>query len=101
MPEYGWDVKYGSHALRLAFQGHEIASEGNLTLPLPKSPRHRVLAGKRSEIPHDEMSPQISELKPRVKQLLSLDRTPLPEVADHAKITAWAIDAQRRHWGWT
>ena len=26
---HGWDVKYGSHALRLAYQGFEIAS------PLP------------------------------------------------------------------
>ena len=31
--KYGWDVKYGSHALRLAYQGFEIASTGTLSLP--------------------------------------------------------------------
>lgn len=47
--KHGWDVKYGSHALRLAFQGYEIASQGNLTLPLPVHLRQRVLAVKRGE----------------------------------------------------
>lgn len=45
---YGWDVKYGSHALRLAFQGQEIARDGQLTLPLIPEQRERVLAVKHS-----------------------------------------------------
>lgn len=32
---YGYDVKYASHALRLAYQGLEIARDGRLTLPMP------------------------------------------------------------------
>jgi len=36
---YGWDVKHGSHALRLAHQGFEIASTGSLSLPLPDRER--------------------------------------------------------------
>lgn len=47
---YGWDTKYGSHALRLAYQGLEIASTGKLTLPLPEQERERVLAVKRGEV---------------------------------------------------
>lgn len=31
--KFGWDVKYGSHALRLAYQAFEIASAGTLTAP--------------------------------------------------------------------
>jgi uncharacterized protein len=42
-------VKYGSHALRLAYQGYEIASTGLLTLPLPDAQRDNVLAVKRGE----------------------------------------------------
>lgn len=61
--------------------------------------RPRVLAVKRGEVRRDEVSAQISELS-RVKQLLFLGRTPLPEVADLETISAWAIEAQRRHWGW-
>jgi hypothetical protein len=40
--KYGWDVKYGSHALRLAHQGLEIALNGTLTLPLPSRERSRT-----------------------------------------------------------
>ena len=58
---YGWDVKYGSHALRLAYQGHEIASEGTLSLPMREPQRERVLAVKRGEVPRDEVSAEIAE----------------------------------------
>lgn len=98
--KYGWDVKYGSHALRLAHQGYEIVSSGTLTLPLPDQERERVLAVKRGEIPRDEVSAEIGRLEVAVRDLLDTGRTPLPKVADHATITAWAVDAQRRHWGW-
>lgn len=97
---YGWDVKYGSHALRLAYQGHEIASTGALSLPLPDRERGRVLAVKRGEVPREEVSAEITKIEAEVRRLLGEDRTPLPEYADFDRITDWAIDAQRRHWGW-
>jgi predicted nucleotidyltransferase len=97
---YGWDVKYGSHALRLAYQGYEIASRGFLTLPLPDRERERVLAVKRGEIPRDEVSAEIGRLEAEVRTLIDEGRTPLPASADYEQITAWAIDVQRRHWGW-
>lgn len=97
---YGWDVKYGSHALRLAFQGQEIARDGQLTLPLVPEQRERVLAVKRGEVPQAEVSEQIADVERDIRRRLDEDRTPLPEKADVALISAWAIDAQRRHWGW-
>lgn len=66
---YGWDVKYGSHALRLAFQGHENRQHRN---PHPAVGRGAARMGARTnrgEVPRDEVS-------------------------------AWAIGAQRRQWGW-
>jgi uncharacterized protein len=98
--KYGWDVKYGSHALRLALQGHEIARDGRLTLPLPEEQRQRVLSVKRGEVARDEVSDQIAELELEVRRLLDDGATPLPGAADVARISAWAVDAQRRHWGW-
>ena len=97
---YGWDVKYGSHALRLAYQGLEIASTGNLSLPLPDRERERVLAVKRGEVDRDDVSSEITRLEGAVRTLLDEDRSPLPRVADLDRISAWAIDAQRRHWRW-
>lgn len=98
--QYGWDVKYGSHALRLAHQGFQIASTGNLTLPMPDRERARVLAVKRGEVPRDEVSAEISRLESAVRSLLDEGRSPLPRAADLDRISAWAIAAQRRHWGW-
>ena len=99
--KYGWDVKYGSHALRLAHQGFEIASTGNLTLPMPGRERERVLAVKRGEVPRDEVSAEISGLEAKVRSILDQGSSPLPRTADLARISAWAVDAQRRHWQWT
>lgn len=97
---FGWDVKYGSHALRLAYQGFEIASTGTLSIPLQDRERERVLAVKRGEIPRDEVSAEIGRLEADVRALLDDGRTPLPEAADLDRITAWAVGAQRRHWNW-
>lgn len=95
---YGWDVKYGSHALRLAYQGHEIASQARLTLPLADAQRERVLSVKRGEIARADVSAEISALEGQVRKLLDTGATPLPELADLDTISSWAIDAQRRHW---
>ena len=97
---YGWDTKYGSHALRLAYQGLEIASTGKLTLPLPEQERERVLAVKRGEVDRAEVSAEISAIERTVRALLDEDRCPLPPAPDLSWITSWAVDAQRRHWGW-
>ena len=97
---YGWDVKYGSHALRLAHQGHEIASTGSLTLPMPDAERERVLAVKRGEVPRDEVSAEIGRLEAAVRDLLDGGGCPLPAAADVQAISSWAVSAQRRHWGW-
>ncbi|HET6563037.1 MAG TPA: nucleotidyltransferase domain-containing protein [Marmoricola sp.] len=98
--QFGWDVKYGSHALRLAHQGFEIASTGDLSLPMPDRERSRVLAVKRGEVARDEVSAEISRLEAAVRSLLDEHRSPLPETADLDRISAWAIGAQRRHWEW-
>lgn len=99
--KYGWDVKYGSHALRLAFQGQEIARDGQLTLPLVPEQRERVLAVKRGEVPRDEVSQQITAIERDIRDRLDTGSTPLPDTADVPRISAWSIDAQRRHWNWT
>lgn len=97
---YGWDVKYGSHALRLAYQGREIALDGRLSLPLRPVERERVLAVKRGEVGRDEVSAEITDVEAQVRAVLDGDRSPVPPEADRARISAWAVDAQRRHWDW-
>ena len=97
---YGWDVKYGSHALRLAYQGRELAVEGQLTLPMRDNARSLVLAVKGGHVDRETVSRWIGELEAEVRAALADGRTPLPDRADLDRISAWAVSAQRRHWGW-
>ena len=67
---------------------------------MPTREREQVLAVKRGEVPRDEVSREIGRLEAAVRDLLDTGRTPLLATADYTLISAWAVDAQRRHWGW-
>jgi len=98
---YGYDVKYASHALRLAYQGLEVARDAQLTLPMPAVERERVLAVKRGDVSRlDDVLDEIAGVRGRVEELLASGKSPLPESADYAAISDWAVGAHRRHWGW-
>lgn len=96
---YGYDVKYASHALRLAYQGREIARTATLTLPMPGAEREHVLAVKRGDVPAiDEVLRAIAVLEAEIGAVLAGGRSPLPERPDLERVSAWSVDAHRRHW---
>ena len=98
---YGYDVKYASHALRLAYQGLEIARDGRLTLPMPEYERERVLRVKRGEVRElTEVLDEITKVQAAVEECLATGRTPLPAHPDLAAISAWSVAAHREHWHW-
>lgn len=96
--KHGWDTKYGSHALRLAYQGFELASAGTLTLPMRDIARDHVLSVKNGESTREHVSAAIRVLEVTVRQLLERNQTPLPAKPDIQAITDWAVYAQQRHW---
>jgi hypothetical protein len=99
---YGYDVKYASHALRLAYQGLEIVRDGRLTLPMPERERQRVLRVKRGDVPAlEDVLREIDEVQTAVRELLSRGRTPLPADPDLNAISEWSVNAHRRHWAWS
>jgi predicted nucleotidyltransferase len=98
---YGYDVKYASHALRLAYQGLEIARDAHLTLPMPPAERERVLAVKRGDVPDkDAVLAEIATVQSQIEDLLSTGRTPLSEHPDLDSVSVWSVSAYRRHWQW-
>lgn len=98
---YGYDVKYASHALRLAMQGREITLHGRLSLPMPAAERERVLEVKRGEVRDlNVVLAEIDSVADEVQSALDTGRTALPESADLDAINAWSVEAHRRHWGW-
>jgi hypothetical protein len=98
---YGYDVKYASHALRLALQSREITRHATLTLPMPEPERQRVLEVKSGGVP--DMAVVLAEIDAvaaEVEEAIDTGRTPLPARADLATIGDWSVQAHRRHWGW-
>jgi hypothetical protein len=98
---FGYDVKYASHALRLAYQGLELTRDGRLTLPMPDRERERVLRVKRGDVGAlAEVVAEIDEVRAEVEQRLRAGRTPLPAEPDLDAVSAWSVSAHRRHWDW-
>jgi hypothetical protein len=98
---FGYDTKYASHALRLAYQGREVLRHGRLTLPMPADERAHVLRVKRGDAgPLDGVLRDIAALEAETVAALDAGDTPLPERPDLATVSAWSVAAHRRHWGW-
>ncbi|WP_051393397.1 nucleotidyltransferase domain-containing protein [Glycomyces arizonensis] len=96
---YGYDVKYASHALRLAYQGLELAEHARLTLPMPEAEREHVRRVKTGGVATvDEALDQIRAVRGRLADRLDAGGTVLPAEPDLERISAWSIDAHRRHW---
>lgn len=99
---YGYDVKYASHALRLAYQGLEVARDAHLTLPMPVAEREHVLAVKRGERGAlEDVLEDIRTVQAEIEDLVSSGGSPLPPEADLTTVSDWSLSAHRRHWGWT
>lgn len=96
--KHGFDTKYASHALRLAFQCRELVVDGTLTLPMREDERQRVLEVKRGEVPREEVDAEITKVEQILHQLIEDGRTALPDQADIPGITAWSSAAHLRHW---
>jgi len=98
---YGYDVKYASHALRLAYQGREIARDAQLTLPMPDWERERVLQVKRGDVAVlGDVLTEIAVVQRQTEELLDIGRTPLRAEPDLDTVGEWCIRAHQRHWGW-
>jgi predicted nucleotidyltransferase len=100
---HGYDTKYASHALRLAYQGREIATTGGLTLPLPEDQRMHVLAVKRGELSRESVNQAITELSAQVEEMLRTGRIEVPEEPNMGLINDFAVYAYKTYWDtyWT
>lgn len=97
--KYGYDTKFASHALRLGYQGLEIAEHGHLTLPMPEPEREAVLKVKSGGMPDlDAVLWHIRDLRDRMMQVVETGRTPLPPAPDWDRLSAWSVSAHQRHW---
>jgi hypothetical protein len=84
------------HALRIAYQGIELITEGWISLPVPEPARSRLTAVRRGELPLEQV---IADLRQRTAELEeAVMRAQLPDEADHAAVDAFLIRAYEESW---
>lgn len=96
--KYGFDVKYASHALRLALQGWEITTTGHLNLPMMDENRLLVLAVKQGRFGQQFVSDEIQYYTTQIRAALDGGHCPLPESPYWPMISKWSIEAHEQHW---
>lgn len=94
--KYGWDTKYGSHAVRLALQALQIIREGTLTLPMPEHDRDFVRSVKTGAQRRDDINWWLTVMEDTVRK--DLAESALPDQPHWPTINKWSIEAHESHW---
>lgn len=80
--KYGYDIKAGSHLIRLVYEGIEVLETGNLTVYRPE--RELLTDIKRGRYTFDEVMEMYKELDARL--LLAYEKSELPETPDYHRV---------------
>lgn len=96
--QFGWDVKYGSHALRLAYQGREVCDDGHLSLPMRQKERLRVIDVKLGKVPREDVVAEIADIEVHIQGQLSGRTCMLPDSPDWQVIGGFSMMAHEAHW---
>lgn len=95
---HGYDTKYASHALRLGFQGLELASTGRLSLPLSGPDLDQCMEVKRGLVDFDEALHRVDKVRLDLQLVMSTKRHVLRPEPDWDAVNKWMIHAQRSYW---
>ena len=93
---HGYDTKYAMHALRIAYQGHELLRTGAISLPVPEPARSRLMAVRRGEPSLRELTGLLDDAESALRRAAEASR--LPEQADGDKVDEFLVAAYERRW---
>lgn len=82
--KFGYDTKYAMQIARLAIQGMEFLSEGNITLPTNEFNRATLLGIRNGEFSYDDMLDYLRQLEDSLKSILEVSE--LPEKPNYEEI---------------
>lgn len=94
--EHGYDVKFASHMLRLAFQGIEYVTTGRLTLPMPAQERESVIAVRTGQLSLEHVLLYTASLEGQLRRALA--SSPLPDGPDAAAADALLTAMYLEYW---
>lgn len=94
--EHGYDTKFAMHALRIAYQGHELLTTGRMSLPVPEPVRSELMEVRRGQPPLKEV---LEGLQAQTQHLerAAIDAD-LPDGPDHAAIDRFLVHAYEQTW---
>lgn len=93
---YGFDVKYAAHMIRIALQGSELMTTGQITLPVPSPFREELIALRRGEMPLGHVLAWAQGCERRLAR--DVEFSPLPRWPASDVCWAWVRETYRRHW---
>lgn len=95
--QFGWDTKTGYHALRLAIQGAQLMSTGEILLPMSDGNRDFLLRVRNGEYSKEQVTRYLDE-----RYIPSLNRaiefSHLPAEPDYDQINRWLSDIYLKFW---
>lgn len=92
--QYGWDVKFGYHVLRLLDEAEQILETGDLVLGRNREILKEVRRGEWTEA---RVREHFAERETYLAGLY--EKSSLPHSPDHAKIGALLLDCLEEHYG--
>lgn len=94
--QHGFDTKYASHIVRLAYQGIEYLQHGRFTVPMHPAHQAAIRSLRSGEISFQDAQAWINEL---IQQLRDAERfSSLPDEPDYADVNRFLIEAHISFW---
>ncbi|MCV7174867.1 nucleotidyltransferase domain-containing protein [Mycolicibacterium sphagni] len=94
--EYGWDTKYGSHAMRIAMQGTELMRTGRITLPMADNEREFLIGVREGSMTLDEGLDHITLLENDL--MAAMKASPLQPYPDYDRLNALLVRLYQEWW---
>lgn len=95
---YGFDTKYAAHALRLGWQGFELATTGRLSLPMQETDRAALRALRTGQVSFDETIELIEEAEAELLGVRKSLGCVLPEQPDYEWANDFLVDSYQAAW---
>jgi uncharacterized protein len=93
---HGYDTKYAFHALRLAYQGFELAETRTLRLPITGAAHDILTQVRNGDVPLEDALALIDIV--RSKLITAWTNSSLPDRPDYDAISQWLADTYIMWW---
>lgn len=96
--KYGWDTKFGGHAVRLGIQGLELMETGRIALPMEEKNREFILSIRRGEVSQNIVMAVVSSLEHRLREAKDKNPAGLPDRPNRRAVDRWLHRAYTEAW---